>query len=185
MKRQFLLQKSGFTIFELMLSITIIILFFAFTLSFDWNPRTDSEKSELISVSIAWQLRTEIQNISIWKMPKRDGKIAKMTQITLWTGWLTIVYKSGATTLDTVTFLSPFFEWDSKYVIKAINWTGSSTPLQNTGGIIIIEPSWITFSGSSWSIVNNSLVEIRVWYNLSNRKIIIDRRTGKISELKQ
>ena len=65
MKRQLLLGKSGFTLFELMLTITIIIIFFSFAVSFNWNPRTDSEKSELISVSIAGRLRTEIQNIAI------------------------------------------------------------------------------------------------------------------------
>ena len=166
-----------------MLSVTILLLFFGFTLSFNYNPRTDSEKSELISVSLAWQLRTEIQNISIGKMPKKDGKIAKMTIITVATGWLLIEYLSGATILGSQSFTTPFFEGDPKYVIKSITWTWSADFYSGTGKIII-EPSWISFSGSPLTSVNNTLLELRVGYNFSSRKIIIDRRTGKISEIK-
>ena len=110
MKRQFYLSKSGFTIFELMLTVTILMMFVTFTLKFNWNPRTDSEKSELISVGIAGRIRTEIQNISIGKMPKKDGRIAKTTIITLSTGSLSTQYLSGATILDTKNYNSPFFE---------------------------------------------------------------------------
>lgn len=184
MKRQSYLGKSGFTIFELMVTVTILIMFFTYTLQFNWNPRTDSEKSNLISVGIAWRLRTEIQNISIGKMPKKDGRIAKSTIITLSTWSILTEYYSWATLLDSKSFNNPYFEWDPKYMIRGITWTGSASYYSWTGKIII-EPSGITFSGSDPSSINNTLVEIRVGYNLSTRKIIIDRRTGQISEKKQ
>lgn len=184
MKRQSSLGKSGFTIFELMVTITLLVLFFTYTLQFNWNPRTDSEKSDLISVWIAWRIRTEIQNISIGKMPKKDGKIAKSTIITFTTGAILTEYYSGSTLLDSKSYNSPFFEWDPKYLIRTITWTGSASYFSWTGKLII-EPSGITFSGSPANINNNTLLELRVWYKYSTRKITIDRRTGQISEKKQ
>lgn len=186
MKRQFPMGKSGFTLFELMVTVTVLLVFFVYTLQFNWNPRTDSEKSELISVGIAGRLRTEIQNISIGKMPKIDGtgRIAKATVITISTGSILTEYYSGTTLLNAKTYNSPYFEGDPKYVIKSITWTGSANSYVGTGKIII-EPSGITFSGSPSTSMNNTLLEIRVGYNLSTKKIIVDRRTGQISEKKQ
>lgn len=184
MKRQSYLNQSGFTIFEMMVTVTVLIMFFTYTLQFNWNPRTDSEKSELISVWIAWRLRTEIQNISIGKMPKKDGRIAKTTIITVSTGSILTEYYSWWTLLDSKSYNTPFFEWDPKYVIKSITWTWSASSYTGTGKIII-EPSGITFSGSPITANNNTLLQIRVGYNFSTRKIIIDRRTGQISEVKQ
>jgi prepilin-type N-terminal cleavage/methylation domain-containing protein len=94
MKRQFLQGKSGFTLFELMIVISIIGLFTMYTLQIDFNPRTNSEKAELMSVSLASQLRTEIQNISIGKMPVYDGRTAKQTEITLGPAGMTTRYLS-------------------------------------------------------------------------------------------
>ncbi|GAB0175055.1 MAG: hypothetical protein HHAS10_09340 [Candidatus Altimarinota bacterium] len=184
MKRQFYGGKSGFTIFEMMVTITILIFFFIFALRFNWNPRTDSEKSELISVGIAGRVRTEIQNISIGKMPKKDGRIAKTTIITFSTGSILTEYYSGGTLIDSGSFNNPFFEGDRKYVIKSITWSGSATPYTGTGKLVI-EPSGITFSGSPGTINANTLLEIRVGYNFPTRKIIIDKRTGQIIEKKQ
>lgn len=183
MKRQFLMGESGFTLFELMIVISMLVIFFVWTLSFNWNPRTEQEKWELLAISIAWRLREEIQNIAIGKMPKRDGNIAKTTIIDISTGWLITRYYSGTTLIDTKSFVMPFFEWDRKYVIKWVTWSGSATVA--TGWRLIIEPTGISFSWSPTTIKDNIILEIRVWYNLSSRKIIIDKRTGKISEKKQ
>lgn len=185
MKRQFYEGKSGFTIFEMMVTITILILFFTYTLRFNFNPRTDSEKSELISVWIAWRIRTEIQNISIWRMPKKDGRIAKTTIMTFTTGSILTEYYSGGTLLDSVAYNNPFFEWDKKYVIKSITWSWSAASQYTGTGKLIIEPSGLSFSGSGVTANNNTILEIRVWYNIASRKIIIDKRTGQIIEKKQ
>jgi prepilin-type N-terminal cleavage/methylation domain-containing protein len=86
MKRQFLYGQSGFTLFELMLVIAILAIFFAATASFNYKPRTNAEKADLIAVSIASRLRTEIQNVAIGKMPQRNGNILKHTEIAISTG---------------------------------------------------------------------------------------------------
>jgi prepilin-type N-terminal cleavage/methylation domain-containing protein len=183
MKRQFLRGKSGFTLFELMIVISIIGLFTMYMIRFDFNPRTNSEKVELMAVSLASQLRTEIQNISIGKMPIYDGRTAKQTEITIWPAGMTTRYLSGTTVIATNTFTPPYFEGDTKYVIQSVIWTGSVWQEFTGQAQLILEPTRMTFTGAP-NINNNYLLDITVRYVNSTRKIIIDRRTGKISEKK-
>jgi prepilin-type N-terminal cleavage/methylation domain-containing protein len=53
MKRQLDTGKSGFTLFELMLVISIIGIFTVIAMRINWNPRSDAEKADLLSVAIA------------------------------------------------------------------------------------------------------------------------------------
>lgn len=123
MKRQSDRRQSGFTLFEIMLVISIIGIFFTITLRTNWNPRNNSEKVNLLSVAIAGRLRNEIQAISIGRMPKRDGNTATETRITIGTGGLITRYYSGATEISSGVFLMPFFEGDRKYELARVTWT--------------------------------------------------------------
>lgn len=86
MKRQSFPSQSGFTLFELMIVITVFSIFVMITSSFDWRPQTDIEKADRMMIVVSSTLRTEMQNISIGKMPKRDGQTAVMTKITVSSG---------------------------------------------------------------------------------------------------
>ena len=76
MKRQLFRSKYGFTLFELMIVITIIGIFYAATAGFDWRPQNDMEKSDRMIVAISSSIRTEVQNMTIGKMPRLNGYIS-------------------------------------------------------------------------------------------------------------
>lgn len=76
MKRQSLGSQSGFTLFELMIVIAILGIFIATTNVFNYTPQTESEKADRMQVSIVSMLRGQLQNVSIGRMPNRDGKMA-------------------------------------------------------------------------------------------------------------
>lgn len=85
MKRQPLRPQSGFTIFEIVVVITIIGIFIAATGAFDLKPQTDIEKTDRMIVRVSGLLREEMQNISIGRMPKRDGEVTTVSKITIGT----------------------------------------------------------------------------------------------------
>lgn len=95
MKRQLLGSQYGFTLFELMIVITIFIAFIGATNIFTTSPQTDVEKADRMKAVVSDMFRSEIQNISIGHMPKRDGKIASSIEIALSTGALLTKYLTG------------------------------------------------------------------------------------------
>ena len=191
MKRQLHGVKSGFTLFELMVVIAIFWAFILATNIFNYSPQTESEKWDRMMVAISGRLKTELQNMSMGRMPKRNGDIAWVIQLDIGTGGLSMRYLTGMTATNPIytgSFLVPFFDGDRKYEIKTVTWTGSITPSdwQTGSGIVLIGQWDITFTGgtSPSAIRNNTLLEIKVGYNSRTRKIILDRRTGKIIETK-
>lgn len=187
MKRQSFPSQSGFTLFELMIVITVFSIFVMITSSFDWRPQTDIEKADRMMIVVSSTLRTEMQNISIGKMPRRDGKTATTTTITVWTGGMVTTYTSSVHgVIWSGAFISPFFDGDVKYTINSVTWTGSTTNSGTTGtGDLIITPQGISFSGAGIYGSGYTLLDIRVGYNNASRRVILDRRTGKITESKQ
>ena len=185
MKRQWLITHSGFTIFELMIVITILAFFYMVTWGFNLSPQTDMQKADRMVVWVSSSLRTEIQNVLIGKMPNRDGKIAALTKIQISTWGLIALYLTGAdaTPIWRTSFVTPFFEGDNKYEISEVAWTWSDTPSQTYTGYadLIVDPTGISFS---WANNSNIYLEITVAYNTRSRKVTLDRRTGKISETK-
>ncbi len=188
MKRQLFRSKYGFTLFELMIVMTIFGIFVMATSMFDWRPQNDMERSDRMVVSISSTLRTEVQNVTIGKMPRHNGLISTKTIITIWTWGLYTSYSWATGEIGSGAFINPYFDGDTNYKIKRVSWTWSS----NTGnflgtGQIIIQPSGVTFSWVNISDQqqNYTLLEILVGYgNTFSRKITFDRRTGKISETK-
>ena len=189
MKRQSFPSQSGFTLFELMIVITVFSIFVMITSSFDWRPQTDIEKADRMMIVVSSTLRTEMQNISIGKMPRRDGKTATTTTITVWTGGMVTTYTSSVHgVIWSGAFISPFFDGDVKYTINSVTWTGSTTNSGTTGtGDLIITPQWVSFSGAGigWTPPWYTILEVVVGYNRASRKVTLDRRTGRIIESKQ
>ncbi len=190
MKRQPLRLKYGFTLFEIIVVISIIWIFIAATWAFDLRPQGDLEKADRMIVRISWVLKEEIQNIAIGRMPKRDGDITTVSKIIVGTWGLIARYYTGIISnnpLWSQSFTKPFFDNDRFYEIKNIIWTGST--LWSAGFFwtweIIITPSGITFSGTNITGSGFSILEVRVGYGVNaRRKLTLDRRTGKITELK-
>ena len=83
MKRQSFASKSGFTIFELMLVITIFAGFILATSIFSGKPQTDIEKSDRMQIAVSSTLRNEIQYINIGKMPVNNLQLASMAILTV------------------------------------------------------------------------------------------------------
>jgi prepilin-type N-terminal cleavage/methylation domain-containing protein len=189
MKRQSFPSQSGFTLFELMIVITVFSIFVMITSSFDWRPQTDIEKADRMMIVVSSTLRTEMQNISIGKMPRRDGKTATNTTINISSGGLLTTYTSSVSgVIWSGAFSIPFFDGDPKYLIRSVTWTGSTTNTGTTGtGDLIITPQGVSFSGAGiwWTPPWYTMLEIVVGYNNASRKVTLDRRTGRIIESKQ
>ncbi len=189
MKRQPLKSKYGFTLFEIVVVITIIWIFIAATGAFDLKPQTDIEKSDRMIVRISGIFKEEIQNISIGRMPKRDWGLTTVTKISVGTGGMIAQYFTGLTAtipLWSQSFSKPFFDTDPQYDIKSSIWTGSTLwyPPFVWSGEVIIAANGITFSGTNITWSGFSILEVRVWYGQARRKMTLDKRTGKITELK-
>ena len=189
MKRQLHGVKSGFTLFELMVVIAIFWAFILATNIFNYSPQTESEKWDRMMVAISGRLKTELQNMSMGRMPKRNGEIAKTIRIDMSNSAMTMNYFTGVDITGTPffsgSFRNPFFDGDIKYDIKSVTWSGSSTVGSFSWiGQIIIAPTDISFSGAGITGSGYTSVEIKVGYNSRSRKVILDRRTGKIIETK-
>jgi prepilin-type N-terminal cleavage/methylation domain-containing protein len=127
MKRQSKLSKSGFTLIELMIVIAILGIFFVATTSFNWKPRTNAERADLLSVAVSSRLREAIQNITIGRMPTRNGKVAKQAEITIGTGGMSVVYKDNTNSIITTeNFLAPFIDNDKEYTLNRVTFTGAA-----------------------------------------------------------
>lgn len=189
MKRQSFRTKSGFTLFELMFVITIFWVFIYATSAFNYTPQTESERADRMMISVWAIVKTALQNVSIGKMPNRDGNISAVIKMTVGTGGITTAYftwASATNPIKTETFSIPYFDRDPKYSIMSVTWTGSSTTTIGVIGTgqIIIDSDTISFSGAGITGSGYTLVEIKTGYSIRSRKVILDRRTGKLTETK-
>ena len=110
MKRQSFASKSGFTIFELMLVITIFAGFILATSIFSGKPQTDIERTDRMQIAVSSTLRNEIQYINIGKMPTNSGQIASKTVLTIGTGGILKSYMTGIVEIASGSFVNPYFD---------------------------------------------------------------------------
>ena len=170
-----------------MIVITIFATFILATSIFDGKPQTNIEKTDRMQIAVSGILRNEMQNIIIGKMPRNGGQTASKTVLTIGTGGIYTSYITGSTEIGSGSFAVPYFDGDAIYAIKNVTWTGSSgVPNGISGtGQVIIQTTGVSFSGVGITGSGYSLLEVKLGYNNTIRKVTLDRRTGKISETKQ
>jgi len=168
------MQKSGFTIVEIMVVIAIIWIITLLSTNFDFNKKSSIEKWIRITNKISSILKTEIFNFQSWKWVNFWSWIMSpnYTEIHLWTGGININYIwTKILTWEILTY--PFF-WENWYNISDIHliekdW--STWSIVNPFSIYI-NSDWITFS---WS--NAIRLSITAWYNFNHKSLELDRRT--------
>lgn len=118
MKRQSFMQNSGFTIFELMIVIAMILIFYAAMIRFSATSQNDSEKVNRIKYTVSDILRAEILRMEIGRMPINDGRVSDTTVIQISTGGILTMQKSEGTILSSGAFIPPYYDNDPYYSLS-------------------------------------------------------------------
>lgn len=178
---QFSFTKRGFTMFEMVIVISIIMFIFYFMSRINFRPQEDSIKAERIATKIHSILHSNAVSVMMWKMdPSRSATQSASIRITASgsaSPW--IIWSLSGTTLSWV-FLPPFFDTDSKYEIRSIRGCNGSS--SGTTSIVDINMTTdaVTFSGTFSPSISPTILEIRSGYNNNMRRVVYDRRTGRI-----
>jgi prepilin-type N-terminal cleavage/methylation domain-containing protein len=178
MKTQFSFYKYGFTLVELMIVISILAMLFYSLSKFTFNPQENIVKAERLANKIAAVIHEWLINVKIWRMDMARNPVTQaIISFSTSTGmsWRYTSILSGS-------FAPPFYDGDIRYEIRDITWTGWRSPwaVSGTSAYIsfIMTGDRVSFSG----ITNDTatIVTIRSRYGNMNKKIIFDRRTGRI-----
>lgn len=184
MKTQFSFRKYGFTLVEITIVITILgFLFYTFW-KVSFRPQENIIKAERLANKIVDVLHESLININIGRMDSTRTPVS--------TAYVYISTSTGISwyyspTLSW-TFVPPFYDEDVLYEIRDITWTGWKAAVWAVSGTtpflgIIMEKNRISFTG----ITNDTafLVTIRTRYQDMNKKVVFDRRTGRIEVNKE
>ncbi|MBP9779818.1 prepilin-type N-terminal cleavage/methylation domain-containing protein [Candidatus Gracilibacteria bacterium] len=184
MKTQFSFRKYGFTLVELMIVISIIMYIFYQFSRISFLPREDVAKAERLANKVASVLHEGLMNVSIGRM---DATKQAVTGATISFSTSTGIYWKY-TTVMTGSFAPPYYDADLKYEIRDITWTGGRSPGAvsgtSTGFTIIIDNNRSIFTGTTLN-ATATVVTIRTRYRNMNKKVVFDRRTGRIEVNKE
>ncbi len=183
MKTQFSFRKYGFTLIELMVVISILIFLFYQFSKISFLPQENLWKAERLANKVASILHEWLINVAIGRMDKdRNPTSQAIIHVSTSTG-ISWEY----TPMLSWSIVPPFYDGDVAYKIHDITWTGWRAPgaLTGTSANLIITIDWdrVTFS---W-ITNDTatIVTIRSRYINKNKKVVFDRRTGRIEVNKE
>ena len=169
-----------------MVTISIIAIITASMLSFNTNPQQHLTRADRLATRIASNLHDALSFIQIGRMdnniPPEAVTGAVLTFSTGTGGRMTSFYNaslSGA-------FQAPYYDNDSNYQIDSITWTGGiNTP---SGSLNLLEISItngnITFSGAGID-TTAPIVTFSSRYITRSKKVIFDRRTGRVEVNKE
>lgn len=183
MKTQFSFRKYGFTLVEITLVISILIFIVIAFSRLSFRPQENITKAERLANKIASVIHEWLINVEIGRMDKNSNPTTQAiisVSTSTWVSW-------NYTPLLTWSFVPPFFDSDPVYEIRDITWTGWRLP----GAIswttpylsIIIDRNRVIFS---WALNDTApIVTIRTRYSTMNKKVVFDRRTGRIEVNKE
>ena len=184
MKTQFSFRKYGFTLIELMVVISIIIFIFYQFSKISFLPQENIAKAERLANKVASVLHEWLMNVSIGRMDaNKTPTLQAIINISTST-WISWKYTSALSW----SFARPFYDGDLKYEIRDITWTGGRAPWNITGTSaylsVIIDKDRSIFT---WTTLNDTatIVTIRTRYLNMNKKVVFDRRTGRIEVNKE
>lgn len=189
MKTQFSLHKYGFTMVELMVVIAIVWFLFVVFSRFSYQPQEHLARAERLANKISSVLHDGLLQITIGRMapdPANPSLALAVTGaiVTIWTNNCTNLWGSGITWYYTPTLSwqihPPIFDEDYGYEIESISATWGTTTGTGDCLAINIARDAISFSGTENLHASNTIVTITTKYLTMRKKVLFDRRTGRI-----
>ncbi len=179
MKTQFSFRKYGFTLIEIAIVISILgVLFYQFS-KISFRPQEDLAKAERLANRISSILHEWLINVTIGRM---DVTQSATTQATIGVSTTTGIIWRYTSALSG-SFIPPFYDGDAKYEIRDITWTGwraSAWAISGTSAYITVIANANSVSFSGIANTTATTVTFRTRYLNMNKKVIFDRRTGRI-----
>ncbi len=183
MKTQFSFSKSGFTLIEIMVVIAIIAFLFWVMSQISFRSGENLAKAERLANKIQWVLHNSAVNVMMGRMDQTKlavtGATLTLTASGGGTQWMTWVYTPSMTG----SVQAPFFDNDTKYEIRSIKWYDATSSGTTSTLTIQMDKNGTTFTGTSWWATfpsNSNILEIQVRYVDRTKKVIYDKRTGRI-----
>lgn len=188
MKTQFSFSQRGFTMVEIMVVIAIISSLFAMMSQIDFRPQQNLTNAERIANKIQSIFHTSNVSVMMGRMDQNSVAATGAT-IELFASWAW--HRVDWVLTDTLsgTFQAPFFDGDTKYEIQTIKGCeGGTTNSGYTNSVIVdISRDGTVFTGTTDQplFAQANILEIQVRYINMSKKIIFDRRTGRIEIRRQ
>lgn len=182
MKTQFSFSKSGFTLLEIMVVIAIIGFLFWVMSQISFRPQENLTKAERLANKVQSILHISAVNVMMGRMDRNNVAVTGAT-LNLTASWggtqgMSWIYTPNMTGSMQV----PFFDNDTKYEIRSIKWYNATTSGTTLNLQIQMDKNGTTFTGTSnnafFSTANT--LEIQLRYIDRTKKVIYDRRTGRI-----
>lgn len=167
---------------EIMVVIAILAFLYSTFLRFSYQPQGNLTRAERLANKISSVLHDGLLQTTIGRM---DNTGSAVTGATLhfwnsscstasggqWITWSYTQYLSGK-------LLPPFFDQDNDYVLDTISWTWGTTPSSGNCIDIVITRDTMSFSGIPDT--SNTIVTFTARYLTMRKKVLFDRRTGRI-----
>lgn len=192
MKTQTPFGKYGFTLVEIMVTISIIWVLTVAMIGFTTNPQQSLTKAERLANKIATTLQDANIFLAVGRMDNSNPPQA-VTGVVLTFGMGSGVPLWEISWKYTDNFsgklIPPYYDGDYNYMIEKIEWTGGVSPFPASGSI----PSnhklniQITSTGSiyyTWASVSNiidaPILTFTTKHQGFRKKVVFDRRTGRV-----
>lgn len=190
--------KKGFTLFEIIIVLALIGLFFTATTYLTHDVRIDQKNAERLSNQVYDIIRNARNNMVIgrgvftgWSMV-----VAKQREIFVSNTGIIVGYQLTSGTGIESSLPSPFFDNDSRYQITDISissggiqangtylwdYTGatSATITINPNSDIVIAATWATIVAYTLPVTTRTL-KITSGYGTFEQSVIVDRITGTV-----
>jgi hypothetical protein len=151
-------------------------VFLSYALSgISFRANENLTKAERLADKLSQILHDGLLGITVGRMDQTKKPVDhEIISISTSTG---ISWNFVGTTLSGV-FAPPYYDNDTSYQIESISWSGGTTPGSGSSIMIDIQRDQITFSGTTDT--TNTLLTVQMRYLDRRKKVIFDRRTGRI-----